>query len=680
MSAGTIGKAYIQILPSANGISGKIQTALSKDAPALKEKGGGLGSIIGDSLRFNFLNIAQGAFGQFKDFVGNVLGEAKELQQNVGGTQAVFGTHAESVRKIAKKAYEEMGLSASDYMATINKMGSLLQGSGIEQAKSFNLASEAMQRAADVASVMGVSQQVAMESIAGAAKGNFTMMDNIGVKMNATAIQAYALEKGVNFKWNTATEAEKIELALQLFMDRTKQFAGNFKKEVGDTYSGSLDALRASWKNLIGSLGNGEEVGEKSRILVKSAFNYAKNLGVFLKNIFNGLAEALPALWSEIVNSIPNFVGNLKDKLTNELPKLFPSVYNWLGDLVGNLRKWASEKLPVILADLNEFLFKLVDNVKEFMINGDGASKIGDIFGDLGVFVIEGLSNLVLFLGNYLAELLQRAPAFIETQITILGNFVSKIIGFIFSEKFGKIILKLGLVLGKIVLMLPKFLLDLSVALVKGLGNVLVSLLGAIANGLSPLFSAGANMLKAIWNGFSSLVGGLLSFFGNLVVKIYNAIISGVTKLYNAGVALIKGLWNGIASSIGWLFDKVNNFCSDLWGTVTSFFGINSPSKLMMTAGVALGEGLAIGIDSQVNTVKKAMDNVQAEANRDFNSSLKIGVATDNKNLKNSLYEQKGKHARNGSAYEININNAEIHDKRDIRKISTEIAEELERS
>lgn len=59
MSAGTIVR-LIQILSSQTELSFKIQTAFYEDAPALreKEKGWSLWSIIDDSLRFNFLNIA----------------------------------------------------------------------------------------------------------------------------------------------------------------------------------------------------------------------------------------------------------------------------------------------------------------------------------------------------------------------------------------------------------------------------------------------------------------------------------------------------------------------------------------------------------------------------------------------------------------------------------------------
>lgn len=50
-----------------------------------------------------------------------------------------------------------------------------------------------MQRAADMASVMGIDMQMALDSVAGAAKGNFTMMDNLGVAMNATNVGSLML-------------------------------------------------------------------------------------------------------------------------------------------------------------------------------------------------------------------------------------------------------------------------------------------------------------------------------------------------------------------------------------------------------------------------------------------------------------------------------------------------------
>jgi hypothetical protein len=107
--------------------------------------------------------------------IGKAVTMAGDLEQQLGGTEAVFGEFASTVQKKAVKAFDQMGISANDFMATANKMGALMQGSGIDIETSMELSTQAMQRAADVASIMGIDVNAAMESVAGAAKGNFTI-------------------------------------------------------------------------------------------------------------------------------------------------------------------------------------------------------------------------------------------------------------------------------------------------------------------------------------------------------------------------------------------------------------------------------------------------------------------------------------------------------------------------
>lgn len=174
---------------------------------------------------------------------------AAQAEQNFGGAEAVFGQYADGIKKKGEDAYKTLGLSQSDYLSTANKMGSLFQGSGISQQKSLSMTSDAMQRAADVASVMGLDVTSAMESVTGAAKGNFTMMDNLGVAMNATSIEAYAVSKGMkDFSYSSASTAEKTSLAMEMFMDKTSQYAGTFSKEL-NTMSGAQDMLKAQFEN-----------------------------------------------------------------------------------------------------------------------------------------------------------------------------------------------------------------------------------------------------------------------------------------------------------------------------------------------------------------------------------------------------------------------------------------------
>ncbi len=106
--------------------------------------------------------------------IGDMLKKTGELEQNLGGANQVFAEFADNVKQKGQTAFKDMGLSASDFLATANKMGALFQGSGFGIEESADLATKAMQRASDVASIMGIDVSAAMEAVAGAAKGNFT--------------------------------------------------------------------------------------------------------------------------------------------------------------------------------------------------------------------------------------------------------------------------------------------------------------------------------------------------------------------------------------------------------------------------------------------------------------------------------------------------------------------------
>ena len=84
------------------------------------------------------------------------------------------------------------------------------------------------------------------------------MMDNLGVAMNATNIEAYALSKGLDFTWKSASQAEKAEVAMQMFFENTEQYAGNFAKESTETVTGSLGLWDAALDSFVAGLGNAD--------------------------------------------------------------------------------------------------------------------------------------------------------------------------------------------------------------------------------------------------------------------------------------------------------------------------------------------------------------------------------------------------------------------------------------
>ena len=283
---------------------------------------------------------------------GAALKFSGELEQNIGGSEAVFGKFADNIQKKADKAFKNMGLSTANYLATANKMGSLFKGAGFEVEEAVNITSEAMQRAADVASIMGIDTTWAMESIAGAAKGNFTMMDNLGVAMNDTTLNAYALEKGLGKTTQQMTNQEKIALAMEMFLERTAYAAGNYAKE-NETLAGSLSTAKAALENYLSGTGDVKELEESlknaSTVIVKNIKDLAPGLAEGLIEIVRGLIPVVPEILVELLPSIIDAIEGLFKEATEVVPEFIDELADGVGDAVPVLKPITS--LISLLAD-----------------------------------------------------------------------------------------------------------------------------------------------------------------------------------------------------------------------------------------------------------------------------------------------------------------------------------------
>lgn len=415
MAGTNLGTAYVTIMPSAKGIKGSISNALSGEASSA---GINAGNLFTTALKGILAGAGVAAVGKFfKD----ALDVGAELQQNLGGTEAVFGQFAKNVQSEAEEAYKNMGLSATDYMATANKMGSLFQGSGLDQSRALELTTSAMQRAADVASVMGIDTSAAMESIAGAAKGNFTMMDNLGVAMNATTIAAYALEKGLDFDWNVASNAEKAEVAMQMFMERTAQYEGNFAKESEQTFSGSLGAMKAAKENLLANMALGQDVqGPLTDLATTTSNFFFNNLIPMIGNVLSSLPTIIGDALTNAFNNLPSmvdsaitFLTNLTQSITDNsgvltegVGGLFDAFFtamtetDWLGlggAIIGFLWEGIKAAASAIwegLKSIGETASQKIQEVNWSEVGHNICKFIGDAIGSLGSLIWDGLTSV----------------------------------------------------------------------------------------------------------------------------------------------------------------------------------------------------------------------------------------------------------------------------------------------
>jgi len=350
-----------------NGMKQKAEengTAFSRFGSRLKEmvtglKEGEKGALsFGDVLKANIVGdlITSGiktATSALIDFGKQAIDSFGELEQNIGGSEAVFGDFAEEIQRSGEDAYKTMGTTQSEYLATANKMGALFQGSGVSVEKSMELTTQAMQRAADMASVMGIDTEAALEAVTGAAKGNYTMMDNLGVAMNATTLSAYAMDKGFKKAFKDMSNAEKAELAMQYFFEQTSQYAGNFEREASQTISGSIGMMQSAWQSLVAGIGNGNaDIGKLMSNLGESLKAVAANVVPVIQQIASHIPEILTQLIQIVMDSLPTFMetaGTLVDGIVQTLISSAPMLINGAAALIIQLANGLTDNMDTVI-------------------------------------------------------------------------------------------------------------------------------------------------------------------------------------------------------------------------------------------------------------------------------------------------------------------------------------------
>lgn len=559
---------------------GKETEETGDDMEKAEEQSGKLGETLKSGLATaaKAAGVALAAVGAASvKLVKDVIEQTGELEQNLGGAESVFGEYADRIIKTGEDAYKNLGLSQSEYLATANKMGALLQGSGFEAAEAADITEKAMQRAADMASVMGIDLASAMESVAGAAKGNFTMMDNLGVAINDTSIKAYALEKGLG---DVETTQDKVNVAMQMFLDKTEQYDGNFAKEATQTIAGSFGLLSASWKSLIAGLGNSQAD--------------ISNLAGNVVDAFDAVVQNVVPVVDQIVESLPDVVDALLSAVEQLLPKLIPAFTEVFLKLVDTLVRLLPTLIPVATDAILTITQALISNLPQIIkaalqIVTALARGIADALPELIPVAISAIQEIATTLTDP-----KNMMPLIRAAFDIINALIE---GLLSPESINAMIEALPEIVENIVDILIDsidLLLDAAVALIEALCDYLLepeNILKLIEASMKIIAKLAEGIIEAVWKIgeaaykiISEIVGSLAECWEQIKQAgrdLIEVLMSGITEKWDAW----KSWWEGIGS---WIYDKLHPG----GGSLFDFGGGEEPA--MAVGGIVTGPTRAL--------------------------------------------------------------------------------------
>lgn len=492
-----LGKAYVQIVPSAQGIKSALTEMFDEETEGLGEQ---TGQSIGQELIGTLKKvIAAAGIGKI---ISDSINMGGALQQSLGGVETLFKDSADTVKEYAAQAYRTVGLSANDYMEqTTSFAASLLSSVSQDTDAAAQLANMAMVDMADNANKMGTDMQDIQNAYQGFAKQNYTMLDNLKLGYGGTQAEMQRLLNdatkisGVKYDLGNLADMYSAIHIIQQEMDIT----GTTAKEAATTLTGSFAAMKAAAENVMGNWSTGADLTEPLQALADTAQTFlVDNLLPMIGNVLAGIPEIVYSLVPELLQTGTELLSSLAQGFTEGIPEFF------------------STALPQLLA----FTDQLRDNAASFV--DAGLNLITQLLNGL----IAGLPDLIAYV-----------PDIIINICGIINDNMPKILG----EGVAIIV---QLVVG-IVKAVPDLLANwkkilqavLSVISAINWLNIGKNLLTGVANGVK---SMGSSMLNAFKGGFSSALAWIKSLPSQAVQwgkNLIQSFINGLTG--KGGVATI---------------------------------------------------------------------------------------------------------------------------------------------
>lgn len=610
-----IGKAYVQIVPSAKGLEGAISGQLDGEAA---KAGQSAGTSIVSTLKKVFI-----AAGIGKALI-STLQEGGKLQQSLGGIETLFKDNADRVKGYAKEAYRTTGLSANAYMENVTGFSaSLLQSLGGNTKKAAETANMAMIDMADNSNKMGTSMEAIQNAYQGFAKQNYTMLDNLKLGYGGTKKEMERLLKdaqkitGVKYDINNLNDVYEAIHVIQGELDIT----GTTAKEASTTLTGSFNAMKASFQDVLGALALGEGLEPALQGLAGTVSTFL--FGNLIPMIGNILAQLPGMLITFVQIALPQFV-QMGTDMINSLASGFD---------FGMDGFWAnfSEMINVFLTDyLPQFLETGVSLITE-LTNGlisalpNVITGMGEILDTMLVICFDALPKILQagydIIKNLAMGIWNNLPAITKSIVDVLDKLLRTILDNLpqFLEKGIELIGRMAMGIWN---NLPQ--------IISTLTNLLIALIRKIGEYLPQFLQKGVELIGKMLAGIVQKAPELIAKLPAIIVQILASIGRFTAEFVSMGGQLLMGLAKGIAGAVGNVIKAAVNACKGVVSKIKSFFGIHSPSRVFAEIGEFLDLGLAEGIEDNIKPVQSAMEEVAKETQRSFTSELNHNIISTN--------------------------------------------------
>lgn len=612
-----LAKAYVQVLPSTEGIEGELAKLLDKPAQQAGSSAGakiasGIGTALaaGTTAIAGFATASVNAGSEFDKSMSQVaatmglttdeIGDLRDFALEMGSTTAFSATQAADALNYMALA----GYSADESMEMLPNVLNLAAAGNIELARASDMVTDAQ-------SALGLSFEeagVLVDQMAMASSKSNTSVSQLGDAI---------LTVGGTAK-NLAGGTTELATALGILADNGVKGA-----EGGTALRNiilSLSAPTADAALMMDSLGVSVYDAEGNMRSMNDVFSdldeglselTQEDRMQALSTIFNNRdlksAEALLAnvggRWEELSGYIDDAQGSAEKMAATQLDNLAGDVTLFQSALEG-AEIAVSDVLTPSLREFVQFGTSGVTQIAEaFQSDGlsGAASALGDVLSQ-GITMITGmLPDLVSAGGSLLLALaegiLSNAPQLVETAMVIITSLVNGL-----TAALPELIpIAVSAVLGiadalisnadqlltaalQLIQALAQGLLDALPELIARLPEIISGIVSFLIGAIPQIIETGVTLLTALVENLPEIIEQIVEVLPELVEGIVSGIIDNLDLIVSAGVSLLVALVQNLPEIIMKIVEKLPELIE---GLIDGLLGDDNISK-MIDAGITL--------------------------------------------------------------------------------------------
>lgn len=592
-----IATAYVQIVPSARGMQSKLSEIFGKEMPGA---GKSAGNILGSNLAGTLKKVlASAAIGEA---LKKTLTEGAALQQSLGGVETLFKDSAAVVVANAEQAYRTAGLSANAYMEQVTSFSaSLLQSLGGDTGAAANVADMALRDLSDNANKFGTDMERLTDAYQGFAKGQYQLLDNLklgygGTKTEMQRLLADAQKlTGVKYDINNLADVYSAIHAIQEELGVT----GTTAEEASKTLTGSFNAMKGAFTNVLGKLALGQAIGPSLNALAQTVSTFlVGNLIPMVWNIITALPGALMTfLHALIPGDIGSLISNLVSNFTAFTSQSFPLLLQQGVGMISNLTSGFLQGIPDLLIGAGELINQLLT-----------------AFLAACPPLLESGAQLIL---NLASGLISSAPDVVNSAVTIIGELISTIASHL-PDLLAQGISLIAQLIAGLISMIPD--------VITGAGDIIKNICDTFAE--TDWLSVGTDIIRGIGEGIRNGASIIIAAAKEAAEKAFNAAkeflgIASPSRLFRAevGYQISAGAALGITDGIPMMTNAMNDLTR---ATNTAF-----TSRLRMNAGnndTQGGYGRQVIVNQYIYSQAQTAADLMREARYEAEKAVLLGV------------------------------------------------------